>query len=567
MRGARAAAFLVALWGWSCSDVENPAEPGPETDAQVPPAEVISPIDAPTAGDDGPLPDLPPAPDPGVGTDEGPLPDDGTPLDVPATDDGGPTPDDGPDPTDQGVAPDVEPIEETSPVGDTGAGETTQVDLLFVVDNTNPMCEEQIALAEAFAAFADALQSAGPVDFRLAVVSTDLSSPTKAGRFKYHRTTSYPYSCAVKKTEYCVWGPPGVPMCEAVYGDGWVCDAPQEASWIMNCNGSMNSGCRMLCSADHECDAAFVSAAAGEACKSGGDCTYTCLMPGGNPAVSGCVPRPPGPCPGTDEIYAAMALGGDPAVGKCAGDGSACGFLTDPDGAMTVCLDGSLCMPTSATYLTPSTATGLFPCVAAVGVEASVHSNLEQGLKAAVSALDASGPNATQASQFLRPDAHLGIVFLSDEEDCSMGEGQTMEVPWYPLCLCLGDTDSGGPLGPVSELVSDLKGLKANPDKVLVGVIVGDSLAASPAEQEAERVAFQKAKCGDCDNPDLLHPLKTNTTICGADNGKADHGKRYLEVVAAFGDNGVAKNICSPAGVGPGLVEIGSYFAGRLSLP
>ncbi len=52
---------------------------------------------------------------------------------------------------------------------------TDQVDILFVIDDSDSMLQEQVALAEGFDSFADALDSAD-IDFHLGVIST--SQPT-----------------------------------------------------------------------------------------------------------------------------------------------------------------------------------------------------------------------------------------------------------------------------------------------------------------------------------------------------------------------------------------------------
>jgi len=55
----------------------------------------------------------------------------------------------------------------------TGQGDVRTVDILFVVDNSNSMCEEQKRLLESFDAFVQSLATA-KADFHLAVVNTDM---------------------------------------------------------------------------------------------------------------------------------------------------------------------------------------------------------------------------------------------------------------------------------------------------------------------------------------------------------------------------------------------------------
>ncbi len=64
------------------------------------------------------------------------------------------------------------------------------VDVLWVVDDSNSMCEEQEALQRDFGSFVRALSRTG-LDFQLAVVTTDAINPRRAGRFvRTHNTAS-----------------------------------------------------------------------------------------------------------------------------------------------------------------------------------------------------------------------------------------------------------------------------------------------------------------------------------------------------------------------------------------
>jgi len=96
------------------------------------------------------------------------------------------------------------------------------------------------------------------------------------------------------------------------------------------------------------------------------------------------------------------------------------------------------------------TSLGLFPCIATVGADQSFTANLESGLKTAWMALDPAGLNSEQSAGFLRDDAYLIIVFVSDEDDCSIDEDfaspsydceKDSECPGYTRCddgLCAG---------------------------------------------------------------------------------------------------------------------------------
>lgn len=92
-------------------------------------------------------------------------------------------------------------------------------------------------------------------------------------------------------------------------------------------------------------------------------------------------------------------------------------------------------------------------------------SDKEKGLEASAWALSptmTTGPNAG----FLRTDAQLLVVVVSDEEDCS-DEGA---LEGQPANACYLQDEK---LVPVYEYVAFFQGLKATPDMVQVGAIVG----------------------------------------------------------------------------------------------
>jgi cysteine-rich repeat protein len=59
-----------------------------------------------------------------------------------------------------------------------------RIDILFVVDNSASMCEEQINLRASFQSFIDALVAAGGIDFQIGVVTTDTMDPMQSGRLQ-----------------------------------------------------------------------------------------------------------------------------------------------------------------------------------------------------------------------------------------------------------------------------------------------------------------------------------------------------------------------------------------------
>ncbi len=104
-----------------------------------------------------------------------------------------------------------------------------------------------------------------------------------------------------------------------------------------------------------------------------------------------------------------------------------------------------------------------FALRAQVGVEGS---DKEKGLEAAAFALHPvmttdGGPNAG----FVRPEAQLLVVVVSDEEDCS----DNGALEGAPPSACYTDAES---LEPVTSFIQDLRDLKATDDLAQLGAIV-----------------------------------------------------------------------------------------------
>jgi len=395
-----------------------------------------------------------------------------------------------------------------------GSAIPVKLDLLWVIDNSSSMCQEQASLARSFNSFVTQLDSYLNVDINLAVTTTD--ALMGQGKFSNTPATVFPNACSETKKLPCAANT----ECVDAFGASWVCNPPQSTGGsllLYNKNGSLNSSCTYSCDSNADCcenfcyvdecgdDMSCVDQMCGD---SEDDCTQTCKAPGG----------------GSDELKNCVA---QPDTGDC------------PSGIPTVLTETSL---------------EYFPCIATVGAVQSFTANLESGLKTAWMALDPSGLQAEQSAGFLRDDAYLIIVFVTDEDDCSIDEDFSSpsfdceddgDCPGYTLCkqgLCHGivkkdyynicallgeykgeahhdcaydkdcqdcesdaDCDEGWyckvdkcrpyiygfntissvqkPAGtplfaltPVSKYYSQLRSLKADPAKVLVAAIVGDAI-------------------------------------------------------------------------------------------
>jgi len=395
----------------------------------------------------------------------------------------------------------------------TGDGDPIKVDFLWVVDNSTSMCQEQVSLARSFGTFTDQLQQAFDIDARIAVTSVDVqcapgtSVNSAKGTFNRRTTTVFPAPC--QESRYTPCGNDSecagadcslLGQCGAEQGE-WICRAPTLPECIENPNGSINSTCRRRCTTDEECKTVF------------GDNNYLCQKPSSNQRDWGCMLPP--------------------ATSGCPADIGELGYLTNDN------LD-------------------LFRCIATVGVNQERCLTYEQPLMAGLLALDPTGPNSEQAKSFMRDDAYLVVVFVSDEEDCSVpydyGKNEEdsrfkLNETQYNTCGLLKTTDEAGPLVPVAHFVNKFKALKKDPGRVIVAAIAGDSLEATPEAISLDRQAFLESKS----NPRTCHQ---QTTICNSSNGVADYGSRFLALTEAFGPNGSFANICDDEGIGPALEQV-----------
>ncbi len=386
---------------------------------------------------------------------------------------------------------------------DTGNAPPIKIDFLWVVDNSSSMCQEQVGLTTNFNQFVNTIKTAFDIDPRIAVTTVDAQCEvnntsvfSSKGKFNQHAAKAFPPPCQITTRIECLDDNDCGDADEDIFGSPdtngeWACRTATSEACVENPNGSINTTCRRRCTTDAECKDVFA------------DDKFVCQKPSNNQADWGCI-RPP--------------------------DSSTC-----PD-ELPEFLDG--------------TNIDLFPCIATVGVNQEKCLKFEQQIRSGYMALDKSSlDTGEQAKRFLRDDAYLVVVFVSDEEDCSIGDGTTLSEDQYETCGLLKTTDEGGPLIPVAHYVNKFKGLKSDPGKVIVAAIAGDSTKGSETEREAERVAYIASKG---DPKDCFH----QSYICNSDNGTADYGNRFGDLVKGFGPNGTFTNICSADGIGVALDQI-----------
>jgi hypothetical protein len=287
-----------------------------------------------------------------------------------------------------------------------------------------------------------------------------------------------------------------------------------------------------------------------------------------------------------------------------AGDGSISGCAREGKAGIFQYTNRGSCVTTTlaagATYISnvdgvanyTGNLTNVFSCIAALGESGC---GFEQQLRAVMRALGADGqPPPAENQGFLRPDAYLFIIMLTNEDDCSTPQGSTLYDTASNLTLastlgppsnfrcnefghlCNGskpprrapsgnvtDTvtleqcvpaEANGMLTPVATFVTQLRALKPSPDEqIVVAAITGPS---TPYQ-----VHWKNPSTSD------TGPWPEMTHACTAtDTSFADPAVRIGAFVDAFGANGVKLSICDDS-YAPALQIIGERVGQTISPP
>ena len=247
---------------------------------------------------------------------------------------------------------------------------------------------------------------------------------------------------------------------------------------------------------------------------------------------------------------------------------------------------------------TASDLTTVLQCIAPLGDQGCGFEHQLASIDRALGADGAAPPNSNAG--FLRPEAYLGIVILTNEDDCSapantqlfslnggqqninntLGpisnyrcnryghlckdpSGTQMEPPLKPpanamgtaaaptldMTDCVSNDEGSGFLTPVSQFVSDIKALKADPDNQIV-------VAAIAAPPTPYTVAWIPTQGGQNTQPGELWPeilhscgpagsadVNPEATMNPTDGSFGDPGVRIAQFVNAF-SNSVLASVC-----------------------
>jgi hypothetical protein len=222
----------------------------------------------------------------------------------------------------------------------------------------------------------------------------------------------------------------------------------------------------------------------------------------------------------------------------------------------------------------------VFSCMAAAGDMGCGFEHQLQAIRVAL--YDVGSGNEHLNKGFLRDDAYLAIIILTDEDDCSAEQtsdlftddttfagttpsfrcaqvGHTCTPPnpigefSTPLKQC--KPKDMGRLISVNDMIQSIRKLKSNPDQqIVVAAITG--IAADP-----DTALYRYGKPAGSTDIDYL-------PICegSGSNGKATASLRIQQFVNAFGANGSLHSICDND-FGPAMDIIGMKLAAKFGNP
>ena len=430
------------------------------------------------------------------------------------------------------------------------AVERTKLDLLWVIDNSGSMCQEQANLTRNFEVLAGELADRN-VDIQIGVVTTDVRDPAQAGRLQNVPATEHNLSCDQPCGSDdacgggCLCGVPHIRRCE----DDAACLAGERCVAAPGGTGGIGAAVRHCAAA---CDPIGVDLCGAQVRASQ---VLTCQRHELAPTGGLCMLTPCGvdaDCAGGERQRCMPAEDGGSYCRKVAPTGEAqCPPPT---------CDCPQELPTFVSSLSdPQTLEREFRCIASVGTQGDRD---EKGLEAMRKALSPqmTGPGGPNAG-FLRDDAHLAVAFLTDEDDCSDAV-QTCDDPGAACQICpaggvpcrgltqddrmiceddptdgvswcrIPSPESGRChelqdfLVPISDYAEHLQSLKPAGLRVIVAGIVGPPPNADGATSGGP-------------GPDAGDPT------CASPTGLALSGGRYIDLIDRFGELSTWSSICA----------------------
>ncbi|MBP7125183.1 hypothetical protein KBD49_02335 [Myxococcota bacterium] len=127
-------------------------------------------------------------------------------------------------------------------------GKPAKLDVLWVIDDSPSMCQEQQNLARSFKAFLDVFQKYTAIDMQLAVTTTNVCPTAKdkkavRGRFLYQPAVDMPPDCVEKRVLPCLNDAQCQARTDLPDPAGWVCESkPAAQLWVCDYPPEVKAG-------------------------------------------------------------------------------------------------------------------------------------------------------------------------------------------------------------------------------------------------------------------------------------------------------------------------------------
>jgi hypothetical protein len=194
-----------------------------------------------------------------------------------------------------------------------------------------------------------------------------------------------------------------------------------------------------------------------------------------------------------------------------------------------------------------------FACIASLGTSGC---GFEQPLESAYRALVVNARPGEVNTGFLREDSLLVILFITDEDDCSVEDNSLFNLEGLDYAVNLRCFMEKDMLFPVSRYVEAFRGLRRHPDLVVVGMAVGvpdvgactgsgDSVSTCLARDDMDEVVRPDGRLleytctypSDCTPPDPPYSGDCSTAAFPA--------RRFVELAQGLGAGAVIHSACT----------------------
>jgi hypothetical protein len=205
-----------------------------------------------------------------------------------------------------------------------------------------------------------------------------------------------------------------------------------------------------------------------------------------------------------------------------------------------------------------------FGCIAMLGTEGC---GFEQQMEAAYKAVTVNTQPGGANQGFARSDSILALLFVTDEDDCSAADNTIFDVNALTYSINLQCYFNSAKLHAVSRYAEAMRSVKSDPEKLVVGMIVG----VPPGEPDCNGSGDTLGLCLEL--PDMIEKVRSDGELleyvckyppaCTPMSNcisEAFPARRFVELAQLIGKNAVVQSICT-SDFGPALASLTSKIS------